>query len=95
LEYTVGNRRNGVSAGAGSWEAMKFADNQVSIGDSFTKIGSWSGTVYVVASLCELPGLPTHVRLVAAGERQSAGMLMSISAVLDPRFWRRVPVATK
>ncbi len=74
---------------------MKFSKDQVSIGDSFVKAGSWSGAVYVVASFFEPPGLPSHVRLVAQGERQSAGMLMSISAVLDPRFWRRVPAAAR
>ena len=73
---------------------MKFAKDQVSIGDSFAKTGSWSGSVYVVASFCEPPGLPPHVRLVTQGERRS-GMLMSISAVLDPRFWRRIPAATR
>jgi len=30
---------------------MKLANDQVSIGDSFAKVGTWSGTVYVVASL--------------------------------------------
>jgi hypothetical protein len=74
---------------------MKFANDRVLIGDSFTKVGSWSGTVYVVASFYEPPGMPSHVRLVGKGERQNAGTLMSVSAVLDPRFWRRVPVVTK
>ncbi len=73
---------------------MKFANDQVSLGDSFTKVGSWSGTVYVVAAFFEPPGMPSHVRLVAEGQRQSAGMLMSVSAVLDRRFWQRVPVVT-
>ena len=74
---------------------MKFANDQVSLGDSFAKVGSWSGTVYVVASIVESPGMPSHVRLVTEGRWQSAGMLMSVSAVLDRRFWRRVTVAAK
>ena len=73
---------------------MKFAKDQISIGDSFAKAGNWSGAVYVVTAFFEPPGLPPHVRLVAEGERRS-GMLMSISAILDPRFWRRVPPGTQ
>jgi hypothetical protein len=76
-------------------EEMKFANDHVSLGDSFTKVGSWSGTVYVVASFFDPPGMPSHVRLVAEGQPQSAGTLMSVSAVLDRHFWRRVPVVTK
>jgi hypothetical protein len=71
---------------------MKLANDQVSIGDSFAKVGAWSGTVYVVASLFQPPGMPPHVRLVVEGQRQSAGMLMSISAVLDRHFWQRLTV---
>jgi hypothetical protein len=74
---------------------MKFSNDQIAVGDGFTKVGSWSGTVYTVAAFFEPPGMPSHVRLVAQGERQSAGMLMSISAVLDPRFWRRVAVVAR
>jgi hypothetical protein len=74
---------------------MKFANDQIALGDGFMKVGSWAGTVYIVASFFEPPGMPPHVRLVAQGERQSGAMLMSISAVLDPRFWRRVPAAIK
>jgi len=72
---------------------MKFSRDQVSIGDGFVKTGSWSASVYVVTAFFEPPGLPPHVRLVAEGEGRSDRMLMSISAVLDPRFWRRVPAA--
>jgi hypothetical protein len=72
---------------------MKFGSDQIAVGDGFTKVGSWSGTVYTVASFFEPPGMPSHVRLVAEGERD--GLLMSTSAVLDPRFWRRVPVAAR
>jgi hypothetical protein len=74
---------------------MKFGNDQIAIGDGFTKVGSWSGTVYTVAAFFEPPGMPSHVRLVAQGERQSAGMLMSTSAVVDPRFWRRVSAVKK
>jgi hypothetical protein len=35
--------------------------------------------------------LPPHVRLVTEAEGQSDRLLMSISALLDQRFWRRVP----
>jgi hypothetical protein len=74
---------------------MKLANDQVSIGDSFIKVGSWSGTVYVVASLFQPPRMPPHVRLEVEGQRQSAGILMSVSAVLDRQFWQRVTVVTK
>lgn len=74
---------------------MKPANDQVSLGDSFTKVGGWSGTIYVVAAFCQPPGVPPHVRLVVEGQRQSAGMLMSVSAVLDRHFWQRVTVVTK
>jgi hypothetical protein len=71
---------------------MKFSKHQIAIGDGFTKVGAWSGAVYTVTAFFEPPGLPPHVRLVAEGEGQSERTLMSISALLDQRFWRRVPI---
>jgi len=71
---------------------MKFSRDQIAIGDGFAKVGSWSGAVYVVTAFFEPPGLPPHVRLVTEAEGQSDRLLISTSAVLDPRFWRRVPV---
>ena len=70
---------------------MKFSKDQVAIGDGFTKVGHGLSAVYVVTAFFEPSGLPTHVRLVAEGEGQSERMLVSKSALLDPRFWRRVP----
>jgi hypothetical protein len=67
---------------------MKLLAGQVSVGDSFTKVGGTSRTVYVVASLVASYGAPSHVRLVA--EESSDGMLMSASALLDNRLWSRV-----
>jgi hypothetical protein len=69
---------------------MRLSKDQVAIGDRFAKVGSWSGAVYVVAAFFEPPGLPPHVRLIAEGEGHGDSMLMSISAVLDTHFWRRV-----
>jgi hypothetical protein len=70
---------------------MKFSKEKVAIGDSFTKVGSGSNAVYVVAAFFDAPGLPQHIRLVADGYQ----MLMSTAAVLDPRFWKRVPAAKR
>jgi hypothetical protein len=72
---------------------MKLAKDQIAVGDSFTRAGTWSGAVYVVTAFFNPPGLPPHVRLVSAGEGQGDRLLISISAILDPRFWRRVPAA--
>jgi hypothetical protein len=70
---------------------MKFSKHQIAIGDRFAKVGSWSGVVYTVTAFFEPSGLPPHARLVAEGEGRSDRMLMSISALLDQRFWRHVP----
>jgi hypothetical protein len=74
---------------------MKFGNDQVSVGDGFTRVGNWSGATYVVTSLVEPPGMPPHVRLVADGQRQGDQMLMSVSALLDRRFWQRASVDTR
>jgi hypothetical protein len=68
-----------------------FGNDQISVGDMFATGVSSSRRVYVVEALVESPGIPTHVRLVPEGQGGSTGMLMSTSALLDPRFWRRVP----
>jgi hypothetical protein len=68
-----------------------FGNDQIAVGDMFTTGSSSSRRVYVVEALVESPGIPTHVRLVPEGQNGSTGMLMSTSALLDPRFWRRVP----
>ena len=67
---------------------MKLRAGQVSVGDSFTKTGGFSRTVYVVTELVASHGAPSHVRLVAEG--QPEGILMSVSALLDNRLWSRV-----
>jgi hypothetical protein len=95
FRYEAGHTWGGkLSAGASiePGREMKLAKDQIAVGDSFTKAGTWSGSVYVVTAFFNPPGLPPHVRLASAG--QGDRMLMSISAILDPRFWRRVPAAT-
>jgi hypothetical protein len=67
---------------------MNLRAGAISIGDRFTKVGDYSRMVYVADSLVELHGLPPHVRLVRFGGGD--GMLMSASALLDPRLWTRV-----
>jgi hypothetical protein len=66
---------------------MKLRAGQVSVGDRFTKVGANSPTVYAVGSIVEPYGCPPHVRLMADGKTD--GMLMSVSALLDGRFWSR------
>ena len=68
---------------------MKSRAGQVSVGDRFIKASTYSRTVYVVQSIHESHGIPPHVRLVAEGQTDS--MLMSVSALLDPHFWWRIP----
>jgi hypothetical protein len=68
---------------------MKLRSGEVSIGNRFIKVGDYSRTVYIVDSLVESHGFLPHARLVADGERRST-MLMSASALSDPRFWSRV-----
>jgi hypothetical protein len=60
----------------------------VSVGDSFTKVGALPRTIYVVASIVDTHGTLPHARLEAEDHR--SGMLMSPSVLLDPRFWSRV-----
>ena len=68
---------------------MKLAKDHVALGDRFAKVGIWTGRSYVVAAHYQPPGMPPHVRLVIEGQRESAGMLMSVSALLDRNFWQR------
>lgn len=68
---------------------MKLTKAEVSLGDGFARVGT-SRTVYRVASFVASPGLPLHVRLLADGKEQGAPLLMSVSAVKDPRFFRRI-----
>ena len=70
-------------------EAMQLQAGIVSIGDRFIKVGQPYRTTYVVESFVVLYDLPPHVRLAA--NEQSDRMLMSVSALLDRRFWIRVP----
>jgi len=67
-----------------------FGNDHVSLGDMFTTGFGSSRKVCVVKALVETPGIPLHVRLVAEGQHRSTGTLMSASALLDHRFWRRV-----
>jgi hypothetical protein len=71
---------------------MKLRAGAVSIGDRFTKVGDYSRTVYVVDSLVEGRGSPPHVRLVNSGGKER--ILISASALADPRFWSRVAAST-
>jgi hypothetical protein len=61
----------------------------VLIGDRFIKVGQPYRTIYAVVSFVDLDDMPRHVRL-AASEHNDL-MLMSVSALLDRRFWLRVP----
>ena len=72
---------------------MMFGNDEISLGDRFTTGINASRKVCVVEALVERPGIPLHVRLVAEGRPGGSGMLMSVSALLDPRFWRRAPLA--
>jgi hypothetical protein len=68
---------------------MKFGKDRVSVGDAFARVGSRS--VYIVQSLVEgPPGTPVHARLAAAAPARDGAMLMSVSALTDPRFFVRV-----
>ena len=71
---------------------MKLIKGEVSVGDNFARAGA-SRTVYRVASFVESSGLPLHVRLLADGKEQIAPLLMSVSALKDPRFFRRLQQA--
>jgi len=62
---------------------------QVSIGDTFTKVGGYSRIVYAVDSLVKSDVIPPHVRLLATGQKER--MLVSVSALLDRHIWLRVP----
>jgi hypothetical protein len=63
--------------------------DKISLGDSFTPIGG-SRVIYTVDSFVERPGMPLHVRLTRSPERSGTSLLMSVSALKDPRFFRRV-----
>ncbi len=69
---------------------MMFQNGQVSLGDMFTVSTGALRKVYVVEALVSQTAIPPHVRLVAEGAERGNGTLMSVSALLDPRFWRRV-----
>ena len=69
---------------------IMFANNQVSLRDAFATGRGLAQKVYVVESFVENPSFPLHVRLVPKGRERSPGMLMSASALLDSRLWRRV-----
>jgi hypothetical protein len=68
---------------------MRFLRPDVSIGDCFERIGP-TRTVYRVVSLTDKPGLPLHVRLVSDQRSGSDALLISASALMDIRFFRRV-----
>jgi hypothetical protein len=68
---------------------VPLSNSKVSIGDRFSPVGA-PRTIYTVDSFVERPGLPLHVRLVQSQDRQGAHLLMSISALRDPRFFTRV-----
>ena len=67
---------------------LKLRASQVSIGDTFTKAGGFSRLIYAVDSFLQSDHIPRHVRLLARGENDR--MLISLSALLDPRIWLRV-----
>lgn len=67
---------------------MRAQAGTVSVGDRFIKVGQPSRAIYVVESCVDLYDLPLHVRLTTS--EQSDRMLMSVSALLDRRFWLRV-----
>ena len=72
---------------------MRLLNDKVSLGDSFTRVGA-SRTTYTVDSFVERPGVPLHVRLVIPEKLPSSPLLMSVSALKDPRFFRRVEPQT-
>ncbi len=67
-----------------------FGNDQVSLNDRFTTGSGLYSKVYVVEALIERPAIPLHARLFAQGDERGSGMLISASALLDPRFWHRV-----
>jgi len=68
-----------------------FGPGEISLNDRFTMVAGTARKVFVVESFVEAPTLPLHVRLVAEGKRNGDQLLISASALLDPRLWRRVP----
>jgi hypothetical protein len=69
---------------------MKFGKDRVRVGDAFARVG-WLRVVYIVESVVEgVRGMPPHVRLVTEPRSADAPLLISISALSDPRFYERV-----
>ena len=69
---------------------MALLSNKVSLGDRFSPVGT-PRTVYTVDSFVERQGLPLHVRLVVSQEQPGGYLLISVSALRDPRFFTRLP----
>jgi hypothetical protein len=68
---------------------MALVNRDASVGDRFTRVGP-SRTTYSVVSIIDKPGLPPHVRLVSDDKTGRLPMLISVSALTDSRFFRRV-----
>ena len=68
-----------------------FGPGEISLNDMFATGAGTARRVFVVESLVESAWIPLHVRLVAEGKRGGDRLLISASALLDPRLWQRVP----
>jgi hypothetical protein len=69
---------------------MKFGKDPVLVGDAFTRVGG-ARTVFTVTSIVDTPpGTPAHVRLIGDARSGPAALMMSVSALTDPRFFERV-----
>ncbi len=71
------------------WTAVR-RRRDVAVGDRFVRATAYESRreVYVVTELRSQPNHPPHARLM--GGTRGDTLLIAVSALLDPAFWRRL-----
>lgn len=62
--------------------------------DRFVKTDGRYHTVWVVSELVNLPDIPPHARLIQQGDPVSGTRTISVLALRDTAFYRRLPPLT-